>query len=127
MTARRTLDWAKVKAILAPQDFNIVSVQRQRHTELTRILATPLPKIDFEHYRSALANKDVVNQTEAALKGFKPSKVDAASVLKSLDEQEAAAVNFVESCSSSVGPTRERNSYFGYKHRRRVPKEPGQH
>jgi hypothetical protein len=93
MAARNpALDWNKVKAILSPEDFAVVSQQRARHLELNRILTTPVPKIDFSQYKSILSNQNVVEQVQQALTGFQPVKADSAPVLKSLDEQEVVAV-----------------------------------
>lgn len=86
------LDWGKVKAVLAPQDFAVVSAQRARHQELSRVLATPLPKVDLEQYKQVLANQEVVAQVEQALAGYKPVTGDVSPVLRSLDEQQAKAV-----------------------------------
>lgn len=88
----KPLDWSKVKANLAPQDFAIVSEQRSRHAEATRILATPLPKIDLSHYKRVLKNLSLLEQAEAALASFSPVSVNTASILKDLENQEVAAV-----------------------------------
>ena len=91
--ARAAVDWLKVKAILDPKDFAVVNQYRQRHMELTRVLAQPIPKVDGEQYRQQLmANRQVVADVEAALKQFKPREADVAPVLADLDEQEQEAV-----------------------------------
>lgn len=90
----KAFDWAKVKAILAPQDFTIVNEQRARHQELSRILATPLPKIDFQQYSQVLSNQDVVKQAEQAVKQFQPTKGEVGTIIQSLDEQKLTAVCF---------------------------------
>jgi hypothetical protein len=91
-TGRVALDWAKVKAILSPQDFAVVNEQRARHMELTRILATPIPKIDLAQYKAVLQNQQVVGEVESSLQGFRPVKADPNPILKSLDEQQVQAV-----------------------------------
>ena len=88
----KPLDWAKVKAVLAPQDFTVVSEQRARHMELERILSQPLPKLDFEAYRSLLQNQEVVKQAEQAVHSYRPLKGDVSAVLESLNAQQVAAV-----------------------------------
>lgn len=90
--SRTVLDWAKVKAILSPQDFAVVNEQRARHTELTRILATPIPKIDLAQYKAVLENQKVASEVESSLQAFRPAKADPAPVLKSLDDQQVQAV-----------------------------------
>jgi hypothetical protein len=88
----KVIDWSKVKAVLAPQDFVVVSEHRGRSMELARILAAPLPKLDFSQYRNKLANKDLVDQVESYVQGFQPDSVDVSEVVKSLNEQQHTAV-----------------------------------
>lgn len=93
--SRRVLDWGKIKAILSPEDFKVVSEQRARNTEFTRILSTPVPKIDFEQYKSVLKNQDIVRDIENAVNKYAPKRADVSEVLKSLDAQEKESVSKV--------------------------------
>lgn len=94
MSARKAIvDFAKVKSILSPADFALVNEQRARHQELTRIMATAIPKVDIAQYKAVLQNQKVVQDVEAALKSFKPAKANPAPILKSLDEQRVEAVS----------------------------------
>lgn len=92
MSAARRLDWIKIKAILDPKDFSTVNQYRQRHTELTRLLAQSVPQVDLSQYRQQLTNQQVVSDIEQVLGQFKPKKAQVDSVLKDLDQQEQEAV-----------------------------------
>jgi hypothetical protein len=92
MSVKKIIDFAKAKAILSPQDFVLVSEQRARNSELTKVLTTALPKIDIEHYRSVLSNQKLVAEVEKALKDFKPVKGNTSSALEDLKAQRQVAV-----------------------------------
>jgi hypothetical protein len=92
MAAKKVLDWNKVKAVLAKEDFSIVNEHRARGLELSRVLAATVPKVDLSHYKSVLENQKLVADIEAELKTFKPARADPAPILKSLKDQRVAAV-----------------------------------
>ena len=89
---RKPVDWNKVKSVLVKEDFVAVNEQRARHMELTRILATPIPKLDMSLYKEQLDNQTLVADIESTLKSFKPATADVEPVLKSLREQRLSAV-----------------------------------
>lgn len=100
------VDISKIKNLISKEDFNLISEQRARATEVTRILGQPLPKIDFNAYKKILVNQSILNQVSEAVSGFKPEKPEIDSVLTSLDEQKVealkAASKTVEAVEQSV-------------------------
>ncbi|KAI3660759.1 hypothetical protein MP638_001070 [Amoeboaphelidium occidentale] len=100
------VDISKIKNLISKEDFNLISEQRARATEVTRILSQPLPKIDFNAYKKILVNQSILNQVSEAVSGFKPEKPEIDSVLTSLDEQKVealkAASKTVEAVEQSV-------------------------
>ena len=88
----KQIDWTKARAIFAPEDVQAASALRNRHAELSAILATPLPKIDFAQYKAVLANKSIAEQAEKALASFKAATVDPSAVIATLEKQRAVAV-----------------------------------
>jgi F-type H+-transporting ATPase subunit d len=75
----------------------IVALQafRKRHSEAQRLhahYASQSTTVDFQHYRSVLKNKAIVDEAEKSLKDFKSVTYDVGAHVKAIEAFEAKAV-----------------------------------
>ncbi|CAO3598035.1 unnamed protein product [Absidia cylindrospora] len=86
---------------------SVASLQafRKRHDEVKRVLAdlqAQPTSVDFAHYRSTLKNQKVVDQSENALKTFKPVTYNLDAQLKAIDQFQAKAVQKAQSTVQKI-------------------------
>lgn len=96
--AARSIDWPKLSVSLGLSKETIFALQafRKRNDEAKRVLAAlkeQKTEVDFEHYRTILKNKGIVNEAEKVLRDFKPTKVDSDKQLKIIETFEEKAVS----------------------------------
>lgn len=58
--------------------------------------------VDFEHYRSILSNKAVVDEIERQVKPYKPATYDVGRQLKAIEAFEATAVKSAQDTKAVV-------------------------
>jgi len=95
--AAAAIDWSKLTVSLGLKKETIAALQafRKRNDEASRVvlaLKEQKTEIDFEHYRSTLKNKGIVNEAEKALSSFKPTKFDLDTQMKIVEIVESKAV-----------------------------------
>ncbi|CAI2169018.1 6211_t:CDS:2 [Funneliformis geosporum] len=95
--AAAKIDWSKLTVSLGLKKETVAALQafRKRNDEARRVvlaLKEQKTDIDFEHYRSTLKNKGIVNEAEKALKSFKPAKIDLIEQMKIVENVESKAV-----------------------------------
>ncbi|CAG8433369.1 1577_t:CDS:2 [Diversispora eburnea] len=100
-SAIHSIDWPKLTVSLGLQKETILALQafRKRNEEARRALAAlkeQKTQVNFEHYRTILKNKGIVNEAENALNSFKPTKVDLDKQLKIIETFEEKAVKVVK-------------------------------
>jgi len=96
-TVVAAVDFTRIYSSLGLGKETISALQafRKRHGEAQRIQAqyTSQPTtVDFEHYRSVLKNKAIVDEAEKLLKEFKPVTYDVNAHVKAIETFEAKAV-----------------------------------
>ncbi|KAL7746417.1 ATP synthase d subunit [Sorochytrium milnesiophthora] len=106
--ALKSLDFGKLSVGLNLKQETVAALAsfRKRHEQLVRTVAAleeQRSSIDFEHYRSALKNKKVVDDAEKALKAFVPAKFDTQAQLKVIDAFEAKAIASAQQTADRVG------------------------
>ncbi|RHZ79016.1 hypothetical protein Glove_152g35 [Diversispora epigaea] len=106
-SAVHSIDWSKLTVSLGLQKETILALQafRKRNEEAKRALTAlkeQKTQVDFEHYRSILKNKGIVNEAENALNGFKPTKVDLDKQLKIIGTFEEKAVASAKKISTKA-------------------------
>ncbi|KAI9217936.1 hypothetical protein BC828DRAFT_389932 [Blastocladiella britannica] len=106
-TAIKALDFGKVAVSLKlkQETAQQLAAFRKRHDELVRTVQTLKDQrqtIDFAHYRSALANKAIVDEAEQAFAKFTPASYDLAAQLKVIDAFEAKAVERAQHTATAV-------------------------
>ncbi|CAG8581307.1 16807_t:CDS:2 [Funneliformis caledonium] len=95
--AAAKVDWSKLTVSLGLKKETVAALQafRKRNDEARRVvlaLKEQKTDIDFEHYRSLLKNKGIVNEAEKALSSFKPVKTDLNAQMKIVEIIESKAV-----------------------------------
>ncbi|KAI9143182.1 hypothetical protein BKA69DRAFT_1062753 [Paraphysoderma sedebokerense] len=105
--AKKVIDWSNLSVALKlkPETSASLSAFRKRHEELQRTVATlqeARSDIDFNHYRSILKNKKVVDDAEKALKAFAPAKYDLQAQLKVIHSFEAKALDRARKTADQV-------------------------
>jgi len=96
-TAAASVNFTRIYTSLGLGKETIAALQafRKRHGEALRAQGTYANQpttVDFEHYRSVLKNKAIVDEAEKLLKEFKPVTYDVSEHLKAIDAFEAKAV-----------------------------------
>ncbi|CAG8503911.1 14251_t:CDS:1 [Acaulospora morrowiae] len=96
--AAHSLDWSKLTALGLKRE-TVLALQafRKRNEEAKRVLQVLKEQktdIDFNHYRTILKNKGIVEEAEKALKTYKPVKVDLDTQIKIIETFEAKAVSW---------------------------------
>lgn len=89
------VDWTKLSVSLPQETVASLQAFRKRNDEVKRVLAELQAQpttVDFAHYRSTLKNQKVVDQSEKALKDFKPVTYNLDAQLKAIDQFQAKAV-----------------------------------
>jgi F-type H+-transporting ATPase subunit d len=69
---------------------------RKRHSEAQRLhvhYASQPTTVDFQHYRSVLKNKAIVDEAEKLFKDLKPITYDVGTHVKAIEAFEAKAVS----------------------------------
>ncbi|EAS27544.3 ATP synthase subunit D, mitochondrial [Coccidioides immitis RS] len=106
-SAALKLDWTKVASSLGLRGGTATSLQafKKRNDDARRKVQTlsEAPQtIDFEHYRSVLKNKAIVDEIEKQFKSFKPQTYDVNRQLKAIEAFEAQAVTSAEATKGKV-------------------------
>ncbi|CAL9735207.1 ATP synthase subunit d, mitochondrial [Monosporozyma servazzii] len=96
-SAANKLDWAKVISSLkiTGSTAQQLSGFKKRNDEARRKLLELAPQpltVDFDHYKSVLNNKEIVNKIETLFKEYKPVKIDTQSQLKIINTFEQHAM-----------------------------------
>ncbi|CAM0140918.1 ATP synthase d subunit [Umbelopsis sp. WA50703] len=103
--AVRTIDWSKLTVSLPKETVASLQAFRKRNDEARRILddlKQQRTDVDFEHYRKALKNQNIVEDAQKALTGFKPTTYNIDAQLKAIDQFEAKAVSKAESTVQQI-------------------------
>jgi len=91
------VNWTQVLKRCRPEVHKKIMEVRGRHEELRRLIGeakSAMPKIDFNHYRSALpvsANK-FVDEIEGSVRSFKIKVADTSAPLQALDAERTQKV-----------------------------------
>lgn len=106
-TAASKIDWSKISSSLGLKRETIASIgQFRKRADDARLKVSSLKEsqssIDFEHYRSVLKNKAVVDQAEKTLKDFKPVTYDVSAQIKAIEAFEGKAVEKAQATASKV-------------------------
>ncbi|ORZ18952.1 hypothetical protein BCR42DRAFT_235328 [Absidia repens] len=99
------VDWTKLSVSLPQETVASLQAFRKRHDEVKRVLAELQAQpttVDFAHYRSTLKNQTVVDQSENALKTFKPVTYNLDAQLKAIDQFQAKAVQKAQSTVQKI-------------------------
>jgi len=106
--AAKAVDFTRIYSSLGLGKETISALQafRKRHGEAQRIqahYASQPTTVDFDHYRSILRNKDIVNESEKLLKEFKPVTYDVGSHIKAIETFESKAVSKAQETEAKIG------------------------
>jgi len=106
-SAVAAVDFTRIYSKLGLGKETVAALQafRKRHSEAQRIQSTYASQpttVDFEHYRSVLKNKSIVDESEKLLKDFKPVTYDVNAHLKAIDAFEAKAVEKATETSHKI-------------------------
>lgn len=94
------VNWTKVLSKCSPTVRKTILETRAHHEDLRRQIAElkeTTPKLDFAAYRQVLPKElgKIVNEAEAQLKAFKPTKQSVAASLKELEQERELKVIFI--------------------------------
>ncbi|KAI5287950.1 ATP synthase d subunit, partial [Ascosphaera aggregata] len=106
-SAATKIDWAKVSSSLSLRGQTAASLQafKKRNDDARRkvqILSEAAQTVDFQHYRSVLNNKAIVDKIESQFKSFKPATFDLNRQLKAIEAFEAQAMKGAQETKTNV-------------------------
>ncbi|KAI7865192.1 hypothetical protein BDF14DRAFT_1730746 [Spinellus fusiger] len=101
----KQIDWSKLTVSLPKETSVALLAFRKRNEEVKRQLAelkTQSTDVDFAKYRKVLKNQAVIEQSEKAVKGFKPVVYNVDAQIKAIDQFEAKAVSRAQSTVQQI-------------------------
>ena len=106
-SASLKIDWTRLQSQLGLKGTTATSLAafKKRNDDARRkvTMLTEQPQsVDFEHYRSILSNKAIVDEIEKQVKPFKPATYDVNRQLKAIDAFEATALKSAQDTKAVV-------------------------
>jgi F-type H+-transporting ATPase subunit d len=101
------IDWTKIISSLGLTGTTASSLTafKKRYDEASKqqvLLSQQSTEVDFNHYRSVLKNKKVVDEIEAKIASFKPVTYDVSKNLKNIEIFEEKAIENAKLTEKSV-------------------------
>ena len=106
-SAATKIEWTKIVTQLGLRGQTVAALNafKKRNDDARRkvnsLINTP-QTVDFQHYRSLLANTAIVDEIEQHFKSFKPATYDVGRQLKAIEAFEVQAVKSAEETKSKV-------------------------
>ncbi|TFL00650.1 ATP synthase d subunit [Pterulicium gracile] len=105
--AAAAVDFTRLYSSLGLGKETIAALQsfRKRHSEAQRLHSTSHSQattIDFEHYRSILKNKAIVDEAQKTFTDFKPVTYDSGAHVKAIDAFETKAVEKAQETAAQI-------------------------
>ena len=106
-SASLKIDWTRLTSQLGLKGTTATSLAafKKRNDDARRkvaMLSEQPQSVDFEHYRSILNNKAVVDEIERQVKPYKPATYDVGRQLKAIEAFEATAVKSAQDTKAVV-------------------------